>query len=159
MGGNVRDVIIIPADKRISYAIDFILAACDVEGNFLVVKVSKYLRSFRTRINYRLSSNRHITIPICYLACFLMRESYSAVHVYTASHRVCLSWAIPVCLFFCWVYMRTKYHWTQVLVRNHQSVVISMTESVRIGHPSVCRRAWHASSVRHAHGQELSCTE
>ncbi|KAG8220937.1 solute carrier family 35 member SLC35F1/F2/F6 [Butyriboletus roseoflavus] len=25
------------------------------------------------------------------------------------------SWAIPVCLFFCWVYMRTKYHWTQVL--------------------------------------------
>ena len=24
-------------------------------------------------------------------------------------------WAIPVCLFFSWVYMRTKYHWTQLL--------------------------------------------
>lgn len=158
MDGNVRDIIIIPTDKRFSCAIDFILAACDVEGNFLVVKVRTYLRSL-SRINYRLSSNRHTTIPICYLACFLMRESYSTAHMYTASHRVCLSWAIPVCLFFCWVYMRTKYHWTQVLVRNHQSVAISMIESVCIGCPSVCRRAWHASSVRHAHGQELSCTE
>ena len=25
-------------------------------------------------------------------------------------------WAIPVCLFLSWVYMRTKYHWTQLLV-------------------------------------------
>jgi len=25
------------------------------------------------------------------------------------------AWAIPVCLFFCWIYMRTKYHWTQIL--------------------------------------------
>jgi len=25
------------------------------------------------------------------------------------------AWAIPVCLFFCWVYMRTKFHWTQFL--------------------------------------------
>ncbi|KAH9479570.1 putative solute carrier family 35 member [Psilocybe cubensis] len=24
-------------------------------------------------------------------------------------------WAIPVCLFVSWVYMRTKYHWTQLL--------------------------------------------
>jgi len=24
------------------------------------------------------------------------------------------AWAIPVCLFTCWVYMRTKYHWTQI---------------------------------------------
>ena len=26
-------------------------------------------------------------------------------------------WAIPSCLFFCWLYMRTKYHWTQLFVR------------------------------------------
>lgn len=25
------------------------------------------------------------------------------------------AWAIPVCLFFSWVYMRPKYRWTQVL--------------------------------------------
>ena len=25
-------------------------------------------------------------------------------------------WAIPMCLFTSWLYMRTKYHWTQVLV-------------------------------------------
>jgi solute carrier family 35, member F1/2 len=25
------------------------------------------------------------------------------------------AWAIPVCLFLSWVYMRTKYHWTQLL--------------------------------------------
>lgn len=27
------------------------------------------------------------------------------------------AWAIPVCLLFCWIYMRPKYHWTQILVR------------------------------------------
>lgn len=26
------------------------------------------------------------------------------------------AWAIPVCIFFCWLYMRPKYHWTQLLV-------------------------------------------
>lgn len=54
-----------------------ILAACDVEGNFLVVKAYNYTDL---------------------LSCMLLD-----------------AWAIPVCLFFCWVYMRTKYHWTQVL--------------------------------------------
>jgi len=24
------------------------------------------------------------------------------------------AWAIPSCIFFCWLYMRTKYHWTQL---------------------------------------------
>ena len=26
-------------------------------------------------------------------------------------------WAIPVCMLFLYVYMRTRYHWTQLLVR------------------------------------------
>ena len=26
------------------------------------------------------------------------------------------SWAIPVCMFMSWVYMRPRYHWTQILV-------------------------------------------
>jgi len=55
----------------------FILAACDVEGNFTVVKAYQYTDL---------------------LSCMLLD-----------------AWAIPVCLFFCWVYMRTKYHWTQIL--------------------------------------------
>ncbi|OJA10292.1 hypothetical protein AZE42_05010 [Rhizopogon vesiculosus] len=25
------------------------------------------------------------------------------------------AWSIPVCLFICWMYMRTRYHWTQIL--------------------------------------------
>ena len=29
-------------------------------------------------------------------------------------------WAIPVCMFFLWVYLRTRFHWTQILVRFSQ---------------------------------------
>ncbi|KAI0051006.1 DUF914-domain-containing protein [Auriscalpium vulgare] len=54
-----------------------ILAACDVEGNFLVVKAYQYTNL---------------------LSCMLLD-----------------AWAIPTCMFFSWVYMRPKYHWTQVL--------------------------------------------
>ena len=57
---------------------DFILAACDVEGNFLVVKAYQYTTL---------------------LSCMLLD-----------------AWAIPVCLLFSWLYMRPKYHWTQLLV-------------------------------------------
>ncbi|TCD61781.1 hypothetical protein EIP91_007959 [Steccherinum ochraceum] len=55
----------------------FFLAACDVEGNFLVVKAYEYTTL---------------------LSCMLLD-----------------AWAIPVCLFFCWVYMRPAYRWTQIL--------------------------------------------
>lgn len=55
----------------------FILAAADVEGNFLVVKAYQYTDL---------------------LSCILLD-----------------AWAIPSCMFFCWMYMRSKYHWTQVL--------------------------------------------
>ncbi|KIK09040.1 hypothetical protein K443DRAFT_128034 [Laccaria amethystina LaAM-08-1] len=54
-----------------------ILAASDVEGNFLVIRAYQYTDL---------------------LSCMLLD-----------------AWAIPVCMFFCWVYMRTKYHWTQLL--------------------------------------------
>ncbi|THH02680.1 hypothetical protein EW026_g201 [Hermanssonia centrifuga] len=54
----------------------FILAACDVEGNFLVVKAYQYTTL---------------------LSCMLLD-----------------AWAIPVCLLFSWVYMRPKYHWSQI---------------------------------------------
>ncbi|KAI0641936.1 DUF914-domain-containing protein [Trametes meyenii] len=54
-----------------------ILAACDVEGNFLVVKAYQYTTL---------------------LSCMLLD-----------------AWAIPVCLLFSWIYLRPKYHWTQLL--------------------------------------------
>ncbi|PPQ65495.1 hypothetical protein CVT26_000135 [Gymnopilus dilepis] len=54
-----------------------ILGACDVEGNFLVIRAYQYTDL---------------------LSCMLLD-----------------AWAIPVCLFFSWLYMGTKYHWTQLL--------------------------------------------
>ncbi|CAE6477114.1 unnamed protein product [Rhizoctonia solani] len=58
----------------------FILAASDVEGNYLVVKAYAYTNL---------------------LSCMLLD-----------------SWAIPACAFFAWIYMRPKYHWTQLIVSN-----------------------------------------
>ncbi|KAF7370715.1 hypothetical protein MSAN_00704700 [Mycena sanguinolenta] len=54
-----------------------ILAACDVEGNFMVVKAYQYTDL---------------------LSCMLLD-----------------AWAIPVCMFFSYIYMRPRYHWTQIL--------------------------------------------
>ncbi|KAJ7245111.1 DUF914-domain-containing protein [Mycena haematopus] len=53
-----------------------ILAACDVEGNFMVVKAYQYTDL---------------------LSCMLLD-----------------AWAIPVCMTFSYIYMRPKYHWTQI---------------------------------------------
>ncbi|KAG8955214.1 hypothetical protein FRC03_011286 [Tulasnella sp. 419] len=55
----------------------FILAAADVEANFLVVKAYQYTNL---------------------LSCMLLD-----------------CWAIPVCMFFQWIYQKPKYHWTQLL--------------------------------------------
>jgi solute carrier family 35 protein F1/2 len=54
-----------------------LLAACDVEGNFTVVKAYQFTDL---------------------LSCILLD-----------------AWAIPICLILCYVYMRTTYHWTQIL--------------------------------------------
>jgi len=54
-----------------------ILAACDVEGNFTVVKAYQYTNL---------------------LSCMLLD-----------------AWAIPVCMFFLYVYFRRRYHYTQIL--------------------------------------------
>lgn len=54
-----------------------ILGACDVEGNFLVIRAYQYTDL---------------------LSCMLLD-----------------AWAIPICMFFSWVYLRTRYHWTQIV--------------------------------------------
>lgn len=59
------------------YAIDIILAATDVEGNFLAVKAYNYTTL---------------------LSCELLD-----------------AWAIPSCLLFSWLYMRTRYRPSQLL--------------------------------------------
>ncbi len=69
----------VASPHRTNTSADIILAACDVEGNFLVVKAYQYTTL---------------------LSCMLLD-----------------AWAIPVCLLFSWLYMRPKYHWTQILVR------------------------------------------
>jgi len=55
----------------------FILAATDVEGNFLVVK------------------------------------AYQSTNLLSA--MLLDTWAIPSCMLFTWVYLRTKFHWSQYL--------------------------------------------
>lgn len=47
---------------------------------------------------------------------------YASRLVCTSHHDINLSiytpfrWAIPVCMIFTWLWMRTKFHWTQYLV-------------------------------------------
>jgi len=55
---------------------DFILAACDVEGNFLVVKVN----ICRHTQHCCLTPNRRINTPIYFLACFSMRKDGFIFH-------------------------------------------------------------------------------
>ena len=59
------------------YPLDILLAATDVEGNFLAVKAYNYTTL---------------------LSCELLD-----------------AWAIPSCLFFSWLYMRTRYRPSQLL--------------------------------------------
>lgn len=106
--------------------LDFILAACDVEGNFLVVKAYQYTTL---------------------LSCMLLD-----------------AWAIPVCLFFSWLYMRPKYHWTQLLVRSYIPPPVPirshLANSFRLaGHLHLRRRARHARRLGRAHGQGLACAQ
>lgn len=96
-----------PVTPPLFPSLDFILAACDVEGNFLVVKAYQYTTL---------------------LSCMLLD-----------------AWAIPVCLFFSWVYMRPKYHWTQLLVCAHypRSHTIG-NHNGSIGHCNLRGRAGYA---------------
>jgi solute carrier family 35, member F1/2 len=84
---------------------DFFLAACDVEGNFLVVKAYEYTTLLSCML---LDAYVHDHLHPC------IHKIRWAKHGYGCANR----WAIPVCLFFCWVYMRTKYHYTQIIVRS-----------------------------------------
>jgi len=79
-----------------------LLAACDVEGNFLVVKAYQYTDL---------------------LSCMLLD-----------------AWAIPVCLFMSWLYMRTKYHWTQLL-----GVLICVAGlGMLVGSDEITQKSWEA---------------
>lgn len=67
--------------------------------------------------------DRHTNTLICYHACFSTRK-FIIFKTFLKIYWLECRWSIPVCLFFSWIYMRPKYHWTQILVRT-EAVVIS----------------------------------
>ncbi|KAJ7672645.1 solute carrier family 35 member SLC35F1/F2/F6 [Mycena rosella] len=82
----------------------FILAACDVEGNFMVVKAYQ---------------------DTDLLSCMLLD-----------------AWAIPVCMFFSWLFMKPKYHWTQLL-----GVFICVTGlGLLVGSDELTQKDWTAAA-------------
>lgn len=79
-----------------------ILAVCDVEGNFLVVKAYQYTNL---------------------LSCMLLD-----------------AWAIPVCMFFLYVYMRTRFHWTQIL----GALICVLGLGLLVGADQLTKKDWAA---------------
>ncbi|KAH7909376.1 hypothetical protein BJ138DRAFT_1181079 [Hygrophoropsis aurantiaca] len=56
---------------------------------------------------------KYFLLATCdYEANFMSVKAYGYTDLLSA--MLLDAWAIPVCLFTCWVYMRTKYHWTQI---------------------------------------------
>jgi solute carrier family 35 protein F1/2 len=49
------------------------------------------------------------------LSCMLL-DAYVTPFLSDLHLTILLSWAIPVCMLFSYLYMRPKYHWTQLLV-------------------------------------------
>jgi hypothetical protein len=78
-------VCLFPSSFLTHDVIDFILAVCDVEGNFLVVKVSDdtYLPS----MTYKFAFARHTNSPISCRACFWTREPPIPVGICTSFNR------------------------------------------------------------------------
>lgn len=96
---------------------DIVLAASDVEGNFLVVKVSSLAKTLIFRGVTNLKYHRLINIPTSSRACSSMRESCLCRAPTSMNCLLTLPrWAIPICMFFLYVYLRTRFHWTQILV-------------------------------------------
>jgi hypothetical protein len=116
MDGNVGRSLQVPTSSINSYQLDIILAACDVEGNFMVIKVRFSPTQNRLYFSDDQVTSRPTNTPTSFHACSSMRAStfFSYSHKSNTISRFA-RWAIPVCLFFSWVYMRTKYHWTQLL--------------------------------------------
>jgi solute carrier family 35 protein F1/2 len=65
-----------------------------------------------------------MTTQTSYRASCLMRKSPPSEHM-ICSCSLFFRWAIPICLFFSWLYMRTKYHWTQILVSVFSRIRVS----------------------------------
>ena len=101
----------------LTFRTDIILAICDVEGNFLVVKVSSLARTFIFCGVTNLKCHRLINIPISSRVCSSMRKSCPCrISTSMNCHLTLPRWAIPICMFFLYVYLRTRFHWTQILV-------------------------------------------
>jgi hypothetical protein len=143
----------------LTFRTDIILAACDVEGNFLVVKVSSLAKTLIfcgvTNLNY----HRLINIPTSSRVCSSMRESClcrapTSMNCLLTSPR----WAIPICMFFLYVYLRTRFHWTQILVcfsRHFKNTALTGSA----GGFYLCARIGPPRGRRSAHEQGLGSGE
>ena len=94
MAGSVSEIFIsFASSKRLS---DFILAACDVEGNFLVVKAFQYTDL---------------------LSCMLLNSwVFFFQSEFLLTSALLTRWAIPTCMFFSYLFMGTRCTWTQLAV-------------------------------------------
>ena len=61
-------------------------------------------------------NSRHTNTRIYYHACFSMRASSYIVFTFRYWGLGKLGY-IPICMLVPWIYLRPKYHWTQILVR------------------------------------------
>jgi solute carrier family 35 protein F1/2 len=78
-----------------------------------------------------------------------VRYSFPFSHKKLNEHRILIArWAIPVCMFFCWVYMRTRYHWTQLL-----GVFICISGlGLLVASDQLTKKDWQAVSRRKGDG-------
>ena len=133
------------------FRIDIVLAVCDVEGNFLVVKVSSLTRTLLLFGVTNLKYHRLINIPTSSRVCSSMRESrLCRTPTFTNFLLTSPRWAIPICMFFLWVYLRMRFHWTQILVCFFQySKDFILTDSA--GGFYLCARIGPSRGGRSAH--------
>ena len=119
-------------------SLDFILAACDVEGNFLVVKAYQFtdLLSCMLLNSWALFPRSKLSVLIPLLN----------------------RWAISSCVFFSWLLMRIKYTWTQLAVCDRvvpvpSSFQLTVTIPTTLGNLDLRRGSWDARRIRSTHRQ------
>lgn len=121
----------------------------------MVVKVSSLAKTVIFWGVTNLKYHRLINIPTSSRVCSSMRESclYRAptcMNCLLTSPR----WAIPICMFFLYVYLRTRFHWTQILVCFSQRFkTTTLTGST--GGLYLCARIGPSRGRRSAHEQRL----
>jgi hypothetical protein len=139
----------------LTFRTDIILATCDVEGNFLVVKVSSLAGTLNFGGVTNLKYHRLINIPTSSRVCSSMREScLCRIPTFMSCLLTLPRWAIPICMFFLYVYLRTRFHWTQILVCFYQHLKNTLLTG-SAGGCDLCARIGPSRGRRSAHEKGL----